>query len=47
MLEELVNDHFFPTAVMEFLSGRDLVPPAKLLHSLLEHILQVRELRKE
>uniref|UniRef100_A0A6J0TP60 SMC5-SMC6 complex localization factor protein 1 isoform X1 n=2 Tax=Pogona vitticeps TaxID=103695 RepID=A0A6J0TP60_9SAUR len=40
MLEELVNDHFFPTAVMEFLSGRDLIPPAKLLHSLLEHILQ-------
>ncbi|KAJ7335768.1 hypothetical protein JRQ81_013709 [Phrynocephalus forsythii] len=40
MLEELVNDHFFPTAVMEFLSGRDLIPPTKFLHSLLEHMLQ-------
>ncbi|XP_025021035.1 SMC5-SMC6 complex localization factor protein 1 [Python bivittatus] len=40
ILEELVDDHFFPIAITEFFSGKDLIPPAKLLHSLLEHILQ-------
>ncbi|XP_028603828.2 SMC5-SMC6 complex localization factor protein 1 isoform X1 [Podarcis muralis] len=37
---ELVDDHLFPIAISEFLSGKDLIPPAKLVHSLLEHILQ-------
>ncbi|XP_063151495.1 SMC5-SMC6 complex localization factor protein 1 [Candoia aspera] len=40
ILEELVDDHFFLTAITEFFAGKDLIPPAKLLHSLLEHILQ-------
>ncbi|XP_015668165.1 SMC5-SMC6 complex localization factor protein 1 [Protobothrops mucrosquamatus] len=40
ILEELVDDHFFPIAITEFFSGKDCIPPAKLIHSLLEHILQ-------
>ncbi|XP_039191629.1 SMC5-SMC6 complex localization factor protein 1 isoform X3 [Crotalus tigris] len=40
ILEELVDDNFFPIAVTEFFSGKDCIPPAKLIHSLLEHILQ-------
>ncbi|XP_062985665.1 SMC5-SMC6 complex localization factor protein 1 isoform X2 [Elgaria multicarinata webbii] len=40
ILEELIDDHLFPIAITEFLSGKDLIPPAKLLHSLVEHILQ-------
>ncbi|XP_060546595.1 SMC5-SMC6 complex localization factor protein 1 isoform X3 [Pantherophis guttatus] len=40
ILEELVDDHFLPIAITEFFSGKDCIPPAKLIHSLLEHILQ-------
>ncbi|XP_044301682.1 SMC5-SMC6 complex localization factor protein 1 [Varanus komodoensis] len=40
ILEELVDNHLFPIAITEFLSGKDLIPPTKLLHSLLQHILQ-------
>ncbi|XP_066471065.1 SMC5-SMC6 complex localization factor protein 1 isoform X2 [Tiliqua scincoides] len=40
VLEELIDDHLFPIAIAEFLSGEDLIPPIKFLHSLLEHILQ-------
>ncbi|XP_054843240.1 SMC5-SMC6 complex localization factor protein 1 isoform X2 [Eublepharis macularius] len=40
VLEELVDNHLFPIAITEFLCGKDLIPPVKFLHSLLEHILQ-------
>nr|XP_056705223.1 SMC5-SMC6 complex localization factor protein 1 [Euleptes europaea] len=40
VLEELLDNHLFPIAVTEFRCGKDLVPPVKFLHSLLEHILQ-------
>ncbi|XP_060617772.2 SMC5-SMC6 complex localization factor protein 1 isoform X1 [Anolis sagrei] len=40
IIEELVDDQLFPIAVTEFLSGRDPIPPAKFLHSLLGHLLQ-------
>ncbi|XP_060091670.1 SMC5-SMC6 complex localization factor protein 1 [Heteronotia binoei] len=40
VLEELVDNHLLPIAVTEFLCGKDLIPPVKFLHSLLEHILQ-------
>ncbi|KAJ6669766.1 hypothetical protein lerEdw1_000315 [Lerista edwardsae] len=40
VLEELIDDRLLPIAITEFLSGKDLIPPIKFLHSLLEHILQ-------
>ncbi|KAL8203622.1 UNVERIFIED_CONTAM: hypothetical protein K2H54_058126 [Gekko kuhli] len=40
VLEELVDNHLFPIAITEFLCGKDLIPPVKFLHSLLEHLLQ-------
>ncbi|XP_058024191.1 SMC5-SMC6 complex localization factor protein 1 isoform X3 [Ahaetulla prasina] len=40
ILEELVDDHFLPIAITEFFSGKDCIPPDKLIHSLLEPILQ-------
>ncbi|XP_042305139.1 SMC5-SMC6 complex localization factor protein 1 isoform X2 [Sceloporus undulatus] len=40
ILEELVDDQLFSIAITEFLSWKDLIPPVKFLHSLLEHILQ-------
>ncbi|XP_077203737.1 SMC5-SMC6 complex localization factor protein 1 [Paroedura picta] len=40
ILEELVDNQLFPIAITEFLCGKDLIPPIKFLHSLLEHILQ-------
>ncbi|XP_048359696.1 SMC5-SMC6 complex localization factor protein 1 isoform X2 [Sphaerodactylus townsendi] len=40
VLEELVDNHLFPTAITEFLCGNDLIPPVKFLHSLLEQTLQ-------
>lgn len=42
ILEELADDHLFPIAVTEFLCGKDLIPPVKFFHPLLEHMLQVR-----